>query len=82
MIAVLAIILSACPIYAFMYGNILESIIVAVAYFQCFMGLWLFHSARKTSNVKLAETKIFLGIFLFGLGCLFLQLMLKWRLDG
>jgi len=72
-----AIVLISGVLHGIYYGVWISSFLVAIAYTECFIGLLIVYTSHKASNGIEAGKRLIIGIAVFMLGFLSLQLMMQ-----
>ena len=69
-------------LHAVYYNAWQTAFLVASAYVECFIGLLIVYTSRKAPNLIEAEKRIIIGLAVFMLGFISLQLMLKQTMEN
>jgi len=69
-------------LYGIYYGVWISSFLVAIAYTECFIGLLIVYASHKASNRIEAGKRIVIGLAVFLLGFLSLQLMMQQYMEN
>jgi len=81
-VVIIAIVLISGILHAVYYGVWVSSFLVAVAYTECFIGLLIVYAGHKASNRIEAGKRIVIGLAVFMLGFLSLQLMMQQYMEN
>jgi len=76
-VVIVALLLASGILHGIFYGVWAASLLVAAAYAECFIGLLIVYASHKASNRIEAGKRIVVGLAVFMLGFLSLQLMMQ-----
>jgi len=79
---IIAMLLASGILYGIYYGVWSASLLVATAYTECFIGLLIVYASHKASNRIEAGKRIVIGLAVFTLGFLSLQLMMQQYMEN
>ena len=79
---IIAMLLASGILYGIYYGVWISSFLVAVAYMECFIGLLIVYASHKASNGIEAGKRLVVGLAVFMLGFLSLQLMMQQYMEN
>ena len=74
---IIAMLLASGILYGIYYGVWSNSLLVSIAYFECFVGLLIVYASHKASSEIEAGKRLVIGLAVFMLGFLSLQLMMQ-----
>jgi len=81
-VVIVALLLSSGILHGIFYGVWVASLLVATAYTECFIGLLIVYASHKASNKIEAGKRLVIGLAVFMLGFLSLQLMMQQYMEN